>query len=87
VPGSVESAGLALLHLEREHLPQPGLAAGLESHVAAGHQFQPMQGSLVLEPAPVHRGGQRQDRGLQRLAQPAELLNLGEVVAHGPHRA
>jgi predicted PurR-regulated permease PerM len=80
--GPVQGAGLALLHLEREHLPEPGLAGCVEDDVATGLQLKRVQGALIFEAAPVHRGGQRQDRGLQRLAQPAILRELVEVVVH-----
>ena len=62
VAGPVERAGFLLLHLERQQLTEARRAARVERHVPARLEVESVERGLVLEPAPVDRGGERQDR-------------------------
>ena len=72
-PGQAGAGGVLALELQRQHLPEPCRPVALE-HVAARLQLEPVERRLEAEATAVHRGGQRQNRPLQLLANVSVLL-------------
>ena len=76
------SGGVFGVHLQREHLPEPSRAAGVEAHVAARFELEAVQRRLEPEAAAINRGGKRKHRRLERRAGAAVLLDRSLHVAH-----
>ena len=68
-----------LMKFDREHPAQTRSAAALEHDVPAGLQLQAVQRGLEREPAPVHRGGEREHRRFHFAPRFAEAVQLPAV--------
>ena len=65
-----------MVKFDGEHLAETSRAAVIEHRVAAGLELEAVQRGLEAEPAPVHRGGERQYGRFNVPARFAETLQL-----------